>query len=80
MRTTRTAVNGLAASPDLPVARIRSPTAMSDTAAGVAVFRSVLPTGSCTILTASERVTVTGWPESGATVIALPAMAFTVPS
>ena len=48
IRTTCRALKLAGASPALPVARTRSPTAMSVNWLGFAVFRSVLPTASCT--------------------------------
>ena len=47
IKITRLAAKLPGASPAFTGASMRSPTAMSESCAGVAVFRSVLPTASC---------------------------------
>ena len=77
--TTCRAVNPSGVSPAFTEASTRSPTAMSENWAGVAVFRSVLPTASTEILVPSGTAMVTVGPPSVTTVSAFPEIAFTVP-
>ena len=67
-------------SPARTAARSRSPTAMSENCAGLAVFKSVLPTAICCTLAPSGTMIVTVGPASVASVTEVPDIAFTVPS
>ena len=80
IRITRSALKLAVPSTALPVTSTRSPTAMSLNCPGVAVFRSVLPTPSCSTFAPLATLTVTACPVSVAIVKLLPAMVFTVPS
>ena len=80
MAMTETASSDLPLSPALPRTRIRSPGCKSSSARGAAFFRSVDPGSARTTRAASWTITVISPPDSGSSVMFLPATDFTVPT